>query len=96
MYALAANCPNLQSITVGGYNEHVTDGGMTVLFEACKQLHYVRLSSKLLKVTDTAGATLANSCPSLTHVKLTKAMTDSTLLRLSLSCKLLQEVDMHR
>jgi 23S rRNA G2069 N7-methylase RlmK/C1962 C5-methylase RlmI len=96
MYALAANCPNLQSITVGGYNEHVTDGGMTVLFEACKQLHYVRLSSKLLKVTDTSGATLASSCPSLTHVKLTKAMTDSTLLRLSLSCKLLQEVDMHR
>eukprot|EP00878_Enallax_costatus_P013162 GHUV01013759.1.p1 GENE.GHUV01013759.1~~GHUV01013759.1.p1 ORF type:complete len:236 (+),score=74.67 GHUV01013759.1:1509-2216(+) len=96
MYALAANCPDLTAITLGGYNEHVTDGGLTVLFEACKQLAMVRLSSKLLKVTDTSGVTLAKNCLSLTHVKLTKAMTDATIKQLAVSCRQLQEVDLHR
>jgi hypothetical protein len=50
MYALAANCPQLAVLTLGGYNEHITDGGMTVLLEAASRLHTVRLSSKLLKV----------------------------------------------
>lgn len=96
MYALAANCPDLTAITLGGYNEHVTDGGMTVLFEACRSLALVRLSSKLLKVTDTSGTALAKHCRSLTHIKLTKAMTDATINQLAVSCKQLQEVDLHR
>lgn len=50
MYAVAANCPELEVLTLGGYNEHVTDGGITVLLEACRHLHTVKLSSKLLKV----------------------------------------------
>lgn len=50
MYAVAANCPELEVLTLGGYNEHVTDGGITVLLEACRNLHTVKLSSKLLKV----------------------------------------------
>lgn len=50
LYAVAANCTDLEALTLGGYNEHVTDGGITVLLESCKHLHTVRLSSKLLKV----------------------------------------------
>lgn len=50
MYAVAANCPDLEVLTLGGYTEHVTDGGITVLLEACAHLHTVKLSSKLLKV----------------------------------------------
>lgn len=50
MYAVAANCLELEVLTLGGYNEHVTDGGITVLLEACRNLHTVKLSSKLLKV----------------------------------------------
>jgi hypothetical protein len=50
MYAVAANCLELEVLTLGGYNEHVTDGGITVLLEACRKLHTVKLSSKLLKV----------------------------------------------
>lgn len=50
MYAVAANCPDLEVLTLGGYTEHVTDGGITVLLEACPHLHTVKLSSKLLKV----------------------------------------------
>lgn len=50
MYAVAANCPALEAFTLGGYNEHVTDGGVTILLEACRRLHTVKLSSKLLKV----------------------------------------------
>lgn len=96
MYALAANCPELTAITLGGYNEHVTDGGMTVLFEACRSFTFVILSSKLLKVTDATGVTLAKNCPGLTHVKLTKAMTDVTIKQLALSCRQLQDVDLHR
>lgn len=96
MYAVAANCADLTYIILGGYNEHVTDGGMTVLFEACKELSLVRLSSKLLKVTDTSGVTLAKNCHGLTHFKLTKAMTDATIKQLAVSCKHLQEVDLHR
>jgi hypothetical protein len=58
MYAVAANCPELEVLTLGGYNEHVTDGGITVLLEACRHLNTVKLSSKLLKVrniTDLLG-----------------------------------------
>lgn len=50
MYAVAVNCLELEVLTLGGYNEHVTDGGITVLLEACRNLHTVKLSSKLLKV----------------------------------------------
>ncbi|KAF6258136.1 hypothetical protein COO60DRAFT_1460810 [Scenedesmus sp. NREL 46B-D3] len=96
LYAVAANCPGLTAITLGGYNEHVTDGGMTVLFDSCKQLTHVQLSSKLLKVTDCSGASLAANCPHLTSAKLTRAMTDATIRQLALSCKHLRELDLHR
>jgi hypothetical protein len=55
MYAVAANCPELEVLTLGGYNEHVTDGGITVLLEACRRLNTVKLSSKLLKVRHITG-----------------------------------------
>jgi hypothetical protein len=96
MYAVAANCPRLTAITLGGYNEHVTDGGMTVLFDSCKQLTRVQLSSKLLKVTDSSGVSLAANCPRLTNAKLTRAMTDATIKQLAVSCKQLRELDLHR
>jgi hypothetical protein len=96
LYAVAANCHGLTAITLGGYNEHVTDGGMTVLFDSCKQLTCVQLSSKLLKVTDASGTSLAVNCPRLTHAKLTRAMTDTTIKQLALSCKQLRELDLHR
>jgi hypothetical protein len=62
MYAVAANCPELESLTLGGYNEHVTDGGITILLEACKNLHTVKLSSKLLKVCVAASAVDVPHC----------------------------------
>lgn len=62
MYAVAANCPELEVLTLGGYNEHVTDGGITILLEACKNLHTVKLSSKLLKV---CPACMPSCMPSL-------------------------------
>jgi len=36
LYALAANCPQLAELALAGYNENITDGGVTVLLEACK------------------------------------------------------------
>lgn len=48
------------------------------------------------QVTDASGSSLASHCPSLAVVKLTKAMTDSTLRQLATNCANLQEVDMHR
>eukprot|EP00879_Flechtneria_rotunda_P010555 GHRR01011035.1.p1 GENE.GHRR01011035.1~~GHRR01011035.1.p1 ORF type:complete len:236 (+),score=88.04 GHRR01011035.1:683-1390(+) len=95
MYALAANCPSLTAVSIGGYNEHVTDGGMTVLFEACQQLHSVRLSSKLLKVTDTSGVSLARNCRGLVSITLTATMGNATVNQLAASCKQVQEVDLH-
>eukprot|EP00882_Tetradesmus_deserticola_P034516 GHRQ01039624.1.p2 GENE.GHRQ01039624.1~~GHRQ01039624.1.p2 ORF type:complete len:130 (-),score=84.99 GHRQ01039624.1:14-403(-) len=69
---------------------------MTVLFDSCKQLRHVQLSSKLFKVTDCSGASLAANCPCLTNAKLTQAMTDATIQQLALSCKHLRELDLHR
>jgi bacterioferritin-associated ferredoxin len=48
------------------------------------------------QVTDASGASLASHCPSLSVVKLTKAMTDSTIQQLAESCPQLQEADLHR
>lgn len=58
MYAVAANCPKLEVLRVSGYNEHITDGGISVLLEACSALHTVKLSSKLLKVHRARGGSL--------------------------------------
>lgn len=96
MYALAANCRDLSSLTLGGYNEHVTDGGMMVLFEAATRLTAVQLSSRLLKVTDASGTCLAAHCPLLNTVKLTRAMGDATLVALARSCPSLHKLDLHR
>jgi hypothetical protein len=48
------------------------------------------------QVTDASGASLASHCPSLSAVKLTKAMTDSTIKQLAQNCPKLQEADLHR
>lgn len=48
------------------------------------------------QVTDASGASLASHCPSLVHVKLTKAMTDSTIKQLAKKCPSLQEAHLHR
>lgn len=50
----------------------------------------------LPQVTDASGSSLASHCASLAAVKLTKAMTDSTIKQLAQSCPLLQEADLHR
>lgn len=57
----------------------------------CKWLTLV-----LPQVTDASGASLASHCPSLTVVKLTKGMTDSTIRQLAQNCPKLQEADLHR
>jgi hypothetical protein len=97
LYALAANCRGLQEVTIGGYNENITDGGLTVLFETCKDIRRLKLSSKLLKVTDATCAMLTNNCgKSLTYIKMTRKMTDASILMLAKHCPLLEEVDLHR
>jgi hypothetical protein len=47
-------------------------------------------------VTDASGAALADHCPSLAVVKLTKAMTSATIKQLAQKCCKLQEMDLHR
>ncbi len=96
LYALAANCPGLTHIGLGGYSESITDGGLTVLFEACTQLSHVKLSSKLLKVTDAAAAALGAHCHGLQELKMPKRMTDAALLALARGCRGLRRVDMRR
>lgn len=60
-------------------------------YSHCNVIAVVRL-----QVTDASGSSLASHCPSLAAVKLTKAMTDSTIKQLAQSCPLLQEADLHR
>jgi hypothetical protein len=54
------------------------------------------LSAALVQVTDASGASLASHCSFLSAVKLTKAMTDSTIIQLAQNCPKLQEADLHR
>lgn len=96
LYALAAYCPSLQTLSFGGYSEHLTDGGFTVLFEVCDQISTVLLSSKLLKVTNESVFSLAQHCPQLQRVKLTASMTDSTLEYLAKHNARLEQVDLKR
>jgi hypothetical protein len=56
----------------------------------------LRLSSKLLKVTDQATAHLARHCPRLHHYKMTRCMTDASLAALAAGCKQLVVIDMRR
>lgn len=96
LYALAANCAGLKEITIAGYNENVTDGGLCILFERCHAISRVKLSSKLLKVTDISIHALAAHCKGLVYLKMSQQMTDVSLQLLACNCKQLQEVDMHR
>lgn len=96
LYAVAANCGSLTSLTLGGYNEHVTDGGLTVIAEACSNLACLRLSAKLTKVTDVTGAALGRHCGQLASLKMTRAMTDATLAALAAGCRQLSELDLQR
>ncbi len=57
---------------------------------------HAKLSSKLLKVTDAAGASLAAHCPRLRSLKMTRCMTDVTLRQLARSCRSLEVVDARR
>jgi hypothetical protein len=74
-------------------SENITDGGLTVLLEACAGLRVLWLGGKLLKVTDATTAAAARHCAgALRRVKLTRSATAASLAALR-GCRELEELD---
>jgi hypothetical protein len=81
-------------------SENISDGGLTVLVDACPALRVLWLSGKLLKVTDATldaltapqRACRAARAVALERVKLTRSMTAAALRRLA-GCRELVEID---
>lgn len=57
-------------------------------------MQHVRLSGKLLKVTDITTAALAAHCPHLRSFKMTRGMSNASLALLAARCARLEVVDM--
>lgn len=96
LYALAAQCPDLTALCIGGYNEKFDDVGLGMVFEACPGLQVVQLCSRLPHVTSAALLKLAHGCRRLRAVKLPSCTSDEALLALATFCRHLTAINAKR
>ena len=93
VYAIAENCPNLESINLFKCDS-LTDDALVTLAVKCPLLKLinVRLCTEL---TDKTALAIAQNCPNLESIDLSgcQNLTDNALVALAENCRLLKSID---
>lgn len=90
--ALASNCPNLKFLDL--CSTAITDAALTAVARECRQLKLIAFSD--CRFITSFGLSAFAECPAIEVIRLSgsKAIEDSTLLKLSIGCPDVMEIDL--